>query len=845
MGKNNLKSKDIKNYLSSSKKDSEENKKLEIALQESEKKFKQFSDNIGAGMFIKNSKGERIFANNYLKDILEFKDEAFFEDNSYENKLPMFNSYDEEVLQNKIVSYENKIYDDDKREVRVLWTTKFPIKSNEHGLLIGGTCIDVTEIKQSEKKIRDLSYKHRSVKIYNLKFLEMKIKEFIKEEEGTQYAIVHIIIKNIDEVYEIGGQAKLNRVLEIVDSIIKKHASEKSVNILLNDREFVLGIFDYSNTDTVLHLCKQIENTFINPIYIDDIELSVILNMGIAVYPKHGESLDSLIQKLRIYMKSEYLSQKNILLYNSNIESNIRLKKDLNKAIENNELVLYYQPIIDANSEKIIKVEALLRWIHPEKGLISPVIFIPLAEESNQILNLGQWVIKQGVSQLKSWNDKGIEGITMSINISPKQFQQKSFVEIVKKIIKDTKVNPKNLEFEITESIAINDLNLTLSIISELSKWGIKWAMDDFGTGYSSLTKLKDLKLDTLKIDRAFVSEINENLDTALMVSAIIAMAKNLKMNIVAEGVENLEQFEFLKNKNCDMLQGFLISKPCEAKVIEKLFFKEFSFHKKFLECIKETDIEEYYKYIKNKSWESDLCDNGNKGYMVLDNKGKIIETNRILLQMLGYNWKEFKSRHLLTLLSQKYKGLYQKALAIIHEEVPFCVELIKKDKSVAYVEIAYKICKDNNGNIVKVICLVKDLNEIYSANREIIEKKEAYKRIFYNAPLGFIKWNKDMIIQDWNKYAEKIFGWTKIEAIGKNILRLLTDKSSEKEMLDLVQRTLYGLNVNSINKNITKYNDMVQCEWHSECIYDIDGTLAFVISIIKDIDSKEEKVII
>ncbi|GAA0181213.1 hypothetical protein SH2C18_37760 [Clostridium sediminicola] len=724
MGKNSMKSKNIKNYLTSSKKDSEEKIKLETALEDSEKKFKQFSDNIGAGMFIKNSKGERIFVNNYLKNLLKYEEETFFEVNHYDNKMPMsnncnFSTLDKEVLQNKIVSYENKIYDDKKKEVRVLWTTKFPINSNEHGMLIGGTCLDVTEIKNSEKKLKDLCYRHQDSELYNLKFLEMKIEEFLKEE-GNQYGVVYIVIKNIDEIYEISGQARLNKILRILDTIIKKHVSKKDVNILLNDHEFLLGIFNYSSIESIVEICNKIEDAFSNPIYIDDTELSIVLSMGIAVYPEQGRSCDSLIQKLRISMKSGYMSNKNIFLYNPDIESTIRLKKDLNKAIENNEMVLYYQPIIDANSEKIIKVEALLRWIHPEKKFISPGIFIPLAEESNQIINLGMWVIEQGAMQLKSWNDKGIDGITMSINISPKQFQQKSFVKNVKKIINDTGVNPNNLEFEITESVAINDLNLTLAIINELGKMGIKWAMDDFGTGYSSLTKLKDLKLDTLKIDRAFVSEINENVDTALMVSAIIAMAKNLQMNIVAEGVENLKQFEFLKNKNCDMLQGFLISKPCEAKEIEKLFFKEFSFHKR---CI---------------------------DYSEQKNIGK---------------------------------------------------------------------------------------TPIYNDTKEIMVKNDAYKMMFYNAPLAFIKWNKDMIIQEWNKHAEIVFGWTETEAVGKNILELLAHKSSEEEILNFVHKTLSGTNINSINNNITKNNGIVRCQWYSECIYDVNGTLAFIISIIKNLD--------
>lgn len=698
-------------------------------------------------------------------------------------------------------------------------------------------------INESEKKIREQAFRNSPTGIHNKNFLEFKIEEFINDDlcKNKKFTLVIINISNINEFQEVLGQDTSCNLMKFINTSINKKITEKAISVILNNHEFALFLPNIDEEEKILDCCKRINTIFDNPIEIDGFDVNVSLCIGIACFPKHGKNIDTLIQKARIAMSNCHkIPDNNILMFSQELEvySKVQFetKKDLSKAVTNNELVLYYQPIINTNTEKIEKVEALIRWRHSERGLVSPGLFIPLAEESNVIFELGEWVLREACTQLKKWHDLGQNNLIMAINISPKQFEQNGFVSKVKKIIKETGVNPSYVELEITEGIAVKDTNSTLEKINVLNAIGISWSMDDFGTGYSSLGKLNELPLDTLKIDMSFIKDINENLDKTLLVSAIIAMAKNLEMKVVAEGVEKLDQFEFLKANQCDLIQGYLIHKPCDENDFGKLFNKEFSLHKRFIDEINREEDYEYNKFIKDNAYAVDLYDMGNKGYIQIDKEGKIIEANRILLEMLGYNWEDIKGKSYLDYLTKEYIKFTQNLLKDVKDNISVNIKIFKKDKSIMIASVDFMPIYSKDGQLENYNCLVKDITKIYTSEKEILEKRETYKRIFNNAPLAFIKWDKNMLIQEWNKHAEIIFGWSKEEVKGKNIVRLVVHKADEKQLVHKAQKILGGVNIHSINKNITKDNRRIECEWFNEVIYDIDGSLSYVISIVKEI---------
>lgn len=247
------------------------------------------------------------------------------------------------------------------------------------------------------------------------------------------------------------------------------------------------------------------------------------------------------------------------------------LSKDLYYALDKNELIICYQPQVDLNTNKIIGVEALLRWVHSEKGIISPNIFIPIAEKNGLINSIGEWVLKKSCIQNKKWQDMGLPPIKMAVNFSIYQFNQANIVEQIKNILKETSLENKYLEIEITERLPIENPDNIFKILSELKKIGISIAIDDFGKGYSSLNLLRSFSFDCIKIDMQFIQGIETSEKDRLIIMAIIDLAKNLGINVIAEGVETKKQLEFLKKNKCNQSQGYYFYKPMSADKMEKI----------------------------------------------------------------------------------------------------------------------------------------------------------------------------------------------------------------------------------------------------------------------------------
>ncbi len=328
--------------------------------------------------------------------------------------------------------------------------------------------------------------------------------------------------------------------------------------------------------DTVAHVAEKILATVSAPYTIDNQELNVTASVGISVYPDDGRDIDSLLKNADAAMYHAKESGRNNFQFftrdmNAMAFERLTLENSLRQALKREEFLLHYQPQVDLRTGEIIGCEALIRWKHPELGMISPAKFIPVAEDSGLIVPIGEWVMRTACEQNSAWQKAGLPVIPVAVNLSATQFRQKNLPETVAQALHDTGLAPRYLELELTESVIMRGAEETISLLNLLKGTGTQLSIDDFGTGYSSLSYLKRFPIDKLKVDQSFIRDITTDPDDAAIASAIISMAKSLKLKVIAEGVETIEQLEFLRSQQCDEIQGYYFCKPMAAEEIGKL----------------------------------------------------------------------------------------------------------------------------------------------------------------------------------------------------------------------------------------------------------------------------------
>ena len=334
--------------------------------------------------------------------------------------------------------------------------------------------------------------------------------------------------------------------------------------------EFAILLDDIDSDNHISALAEKLLNTLTKPFRINKQELFVTASIGISIFPNDGEDSDTLLRNADVAMyRAKDLGKNNYQFYSDDLSARIfermTLETHLRHALERNEFVLYYQPQFDTHTQKITGVEALLRWMHPEFGLVTPNNIIPLMEETGLIEKVGRWVLETACRQSRAWHDAGWSYLHLSVNISSRQFNDPDFISSVHDIISSTGINPEFLELELTESMLMRNASATINAFKSLNSLGVRFAIDDFGTGYSSLSYLRRFPIDTIKIDRSFIHDVTDNPDDAAIASAIIVMGQNLSLNVIAEGVENQQQLDFLSARNCHYLQGNFFSRPLPA----------------------------------------------------------------------------------------------------------------------------------------------------------------------------------------------------------------------------------------------------------------------------------------
>ncbi|WP_341525733.1 EAL domain-containing protein [Nostoc sp. UHCC 0302] len=405
-------------------------------------------------------------------------------------------------------------------------------------------------------------------------------------QNGSKLAVCFLDLDRFKTINNTLGHTVGDKLLQSVAQRLKKCLRPGDTIARWGGDEFIILLPEIHNLNDVVQIQEQILETLKAVFDIENYQLHISASIGTALYPIHGEDAETLIKHAdaTLYrVKSQ--GRNNYQFYNSTINSQaselLKLENSLHYALERQEFKIYYQPQVNINTGEIPKMEALLRWQHPELGLIPPEKFIPIAEETGLIIPIGEWVLRTACAQNKAWQEAfGLPSLSVAVNISPRQFQQTNFVNMVKQILSETKLQNQCLELEITESIAMQNTAFSKKILRELYNMGVSISIDDFGTGYCSLSYLKNFPIHTLKIDRSFVRDLTTDTSNAAITTAIVALAHGLNLTVVAEGVETEEQRNLLRVIECELMQGHLFSCAVSAEDATILLLKKCKFRR-------------------------------------------------------------------------------------------------------------------------------------------------------------------------------------------------------------------------------------------------------------------------
>ncbi|MBC8061707.1 MAG: EAL domain-containing protein [Clostridiaceae bacterium] len=449
--------------------------------------------------------------------------------------------------------------------------------SEGKAIKIAGSIADITDKKISEDKIKFMAFHDSLTNLPNRTFFMNKLNDQIElaSDKNTEGAVFFIDLDNFKNINDTMGHDYGDKLLIYLAKQLEYLIDEKDTICRLGGDEFIV-LHPYLETSEVVQYAKLLLALFNRIFEIDNKQMYITASVGVAIYPKDGSDANSILKNADAAMyKAKELGKNGFALYDAKMYLQLARKtcieRILRDSIKNNELSIYYQPQYDTQKNEIFGFEALLRLDSKELGPISPVEFIPIAEESGYITKLDRWVLNESCKQSVKWLEAGYKFKSISINVSSVDIHQPDFLESIKTILKNTAINPNIVELEITETVLMQSLDSSINILKELNDMGIRIALDDFGTGYSSLNYLRKIPICTLKIDKSFIDNITSSTKEESIINNIIQMAHSMDLKVVAEGVETKHQLSILKDRNCDYIQGYYYSKPLPVDEIEKL----------------------------------------------------------------------------------------------------------------------------------------------------------------------------------------------------------------------------------------------------------------------------------
>lgn len=445
---------------------------------------------------------------------------------------------------------------------------------------------DVTERKNAEGRIQHLANYDQLTGLPNRRLFREQLNEIIERAKkyNTKVALLFADLTNFNRINDTLGHAAGDKLLKAIADRLARLVSNNDFLARIGGDEFAIVSENIANAEAVAVKARSMIETILAPMQIENVEVNVGACVGIAICPDDEVEPERLVNFTDMALHKAVRSSPNSYFFfsqemNAETAERLSLEHDLRRALANNEFVLYYQPQLDLKTGKILSFEALIRWINAERGMVSPMKFIPIAEDTGLIIPIGSWVLQEALRQMTQWDAQGLPPFSVAVNLSVVQFQQDDLASGVEEALKRYNMPSSRLELELTESVVMQDAQKAGNVLSRLSNVGIKLAIDDFGTGYSSLSYLKRFAVNRLKIDQSFVRDMTSNSDDAEIAQAIINLGHTLGLEIVSEGVETPEQLNLLKRQGCDVIQGYYVGKPMPADMIPD-YLKSFDLKK-------------------------------------------------------------------------------------------------------------------------------------------------------------------------------------------------------------------------------------------------------------------------
>jgi diguanylate cyclase (GGDEF)-like protein/PAS domain S-box-containing protein len=499
-----------------------------------------------------------------------------------EDRRETFEKSFAETLRGKtMTNYETHRQKKDGSLVDVnVWTTRL---LDPDGEVSGVMAIvaDITERKQAEEKIHYLAYHDTLTGLPNRVSFEERLTEALTrgESSGQPLAVMFLSLDRFKKFNDTLGHIVGDQLLHNVADRLSASMREGDAIARFASDEFAFLLTRIKTADDAAEMAHNFQQILDAPFEVDGQELYVTASIGIGLYPHDAVDAQDLLKNAGAALyRAKQQGGSNFQFYTADMNERalqrLSLENKLRWALERNEFKVYYQPQVSLDTGQIVGMEALVRWQHPEMGLVSPSEFIPLAEDTGLISSIGEWVLRTACAQTKTWHDFGFPNLHVAVNLSPRQFQQPDMPQMIANHLKETGLSPDCLELEVTEGSVMKNTESAISTLRELKAMGIKISIDDFGSGYSSLTYLKNLPIDALKIDQSFVRDMSTDPNDAAIVMAIIQLAHSLKLKVTAEGVENEDQLRFLRLLRCDDMQGYLFCRPLPVEGFEQLLLE-------------------------------------------------------------------------------------------------------------------------------------------------------------------------------------------------------------------------------------------------------------------------------
>ncbi|MBD1904672.1 bifunctional diguanylate cyclase/phosphodiesterase [Funiculus sociatus GB2-A5] len=459
-------------------------------------------------------------------------------------------------------------------------TKKLPELPTEFADEAGTLMADTSQtIHKLDELIHYISNYDALTGLPNRDLFRNRLHQTVSQSENNQ-RLLAVLLLGIDDFTDMSHtleQETLNLLLRAIAQRLTTCTSQTDILAHISEDEFAITLTEISSFESAIKLSQLVVSTLAKPFFLEGTSIRITASIGIAINDLEDRNgVDKLLQQARLGLyQAKQQGRSQYQFYspevNAQLQERLALENELHGAVERNEMVVYYQPLIDLHSRQITAMEALVRWQHPTRGLVSPAKFIPIAEANGSIVPIGEWVLRTACAQTRAWQLAGLPPIRISVNLSARQFEQPNLVEVVSQILEETGLTASYLELEVTESFLMGDVQRSVNTLEQLRELGILLALDDFGTGYSSLNYLKRFPVTMLKIDRSFVQDVTSNPDSAAVTDAIIALSKSLRLNITAEGIETQEQLDYLQKRGCEEGQGFYFSRPVPADAIAQM----------------------------------------------------------------------------------------------------------------------------------------------------------------------------------------------------------------------------------------------------------------------------------